>query len=90
MRGLLLSSLFLLSCAAERRMGSGDSLRIQASHYQSMVGVSVGVTTGEGESSATCSRDMITGSRILRWYCRLGSDPTQYDLGRPIVLELRP
>ena len=69
-------------------MGSGNSLRIQASHYQSMVGVAV--TTGEGESSAACSRDMITGSHILRWYCRLGSDPTQYDLGRPIVLELRP
>lgn len=90
MRSLVLSSLFLLSCAAERRIGSAESLRIQANHYQSMVGVAVGVTTGEGESSATCLRDMITGSRILRWYCRLGSDPTQYDLGRPIVLELRP
>jgi len=32
---------------------------------------------------------MITGSHIPSWYCRFGDDPTQYQFGRRIVLDVR-
>jgi hypothetical protein len=32
---------------------------------------------------------MITGSHILRWYCRPEGEQTQYQLGGPVVLVLR-
>ena len=37
----------------------------------------------------TCNREAITGSHIVRWYCRIGEEPAQYELGRRIVLNLR-
>ena len=44
----------------------------------------------QGEAGAvTCSRETITGSHILRWYCRLGEEPTDYELGTRILLRIR-
>ena len=60
-------------------------LRISATHYQSMAGVKLAGDVGP----MTCNRELITGSHILRWYCRLGDDPAQYELGRRIMLDLR-
>jgi len=84
MRTLPLLALFLASCATTGRSHAPDSLRISASHYQSMTGV----TFKEGEESANCKRERITGSHIPRWYCRFGDNPTQYQLTREIVLDV--
>ncbi len=84
MRSLLLAAPLLVSCATER-VGSGDLLRIPASHYQSMAGV----TLKDDEAVTTCKRESITGSHIPRWYCRFGDDPAQYQLSRQIVLDVR-
>jgi hypothetical protein len=83
MKSLLLVALFLASCAAEP-IGGRDLLRIRASHYQSMTGV----TLKEDESPTTCKRERMTGSHIPRWYCRFGEDATQYQLTRQIVLDV--
>ena len=37
----------------------------------------------------TCSRDLITGSHVLRWYCRLAEDPAQFQLGGSVLFALR-
>ena len=58
---------------------------IRASHYQSMVGVAL----QSGEDRLTCNRESITGSHILRWYCRFGDGSTQYQLTAPVRLILR-
>ena len=84
MRITALLALLLASCASER-IGSRDSLRISASHYQSMAGVAL----KEDESPTTCKREMMTGSHIPRWYCRFGEDPAQYQLSREMVLDVR-
>jgi hypothetical protein len=84
MRITALLALLLASCAAER-IGSRDSLRISASHYQSMAGVAL----KQDESPTTCKREMMTGSHIPRWYCRFGEDPVQYQLSREMVLDVR-
>lgn len=74
--------LLLAACAAPR---AGQPLRIAATHTQSMAGVKVGAA----EESMTCNREMITGSHLLQWYCRFEVDGPQYQLGVPVVLELR-
>ncbi|MFL5312871.1 MAG: hypothetical protein ACJ79H_20760 [Myxococcales bacterium] len=84
MRSILLAALFLASCATGRP-GSADVLRIAASHYQSMAGV----TLEQEESPTICKREMMTGSHIRRWYCRFGDDPAQYQLTRQILLDVR-
>jgi hypothetical protein len=84
MRITALLALLLASCAAER-IGSRDSLRISASHYQSMAGVAL----KQDESPTTCKREMMTGSHIPRWYCWFGEDPVQYQLSREMVLDVR-
>ena len=83
MRSILLAVLFLASCATER-VGSGDLLRIPASHYQAMAGVAL----QQDDSPTTCKREMMTGSHIPSWYCRFGDDPSQYQLSRQIVLDV--
>jgi hypothetical protein len=90
MRSILLLTLLLASCATERigsadRVGNAGSLRITASHYQSMAGVML----KEEDSPTTCKREMITGSHILSWYCNFGDDAIQYQLDRRIVLDSR-
>ncbi len=83
MRIPMLMALLAASCAGVPVRG-GDALRISTSHYQSMVGVKIDGDAGP----MTCGREAITGSHIVRWYCRLGDDPSQYELGRRILLEL--
>ena len=68
------------SCAAP----ATRPLRIPATHYQSMASV----TVGSGPDAATCNRDTITGSHILRWYCRFDANGPQYQLQAPIRLDL--
>jgi hypothetical protein len=70
----------LASCATPRRDGA---LHISATHYQSMVGVQVDT----GDDVMTCSRDTITGSHIMRWYCQLARGP-RYQFEVPIRFEL--
>ena len=84
MRSIFLAALFLGGCATGR-VGNGDSLRIPASHYQSMAGVAL----KDGDSASECKREMITGSHIPRWYCRFGEDATQYGLVRRVALDVR-
>ena len=74
--------LLIAACAAPRE--SARAVRVTASHYQSMAGVKLSGDAG----SMTCNREMITGSHLLRWYCRMGDDPAQYELGAPILLRL--
>ena len=77
---------FVTACAgANREVSNPDALRISASHYQSMNGVAVNV----GPDRMSCNRETITGSHILRWYCRSGTESTQYLLASPIVLIIR-
>jgi len=71
----------LVSCAAP----AGSVLRIKANHFESMRGVRLEADAGP----LTCNREAITGSHIVRWYCRIGEEPAQYELGRRIVLNLR-
>ena len=84
MRTIPLLALLLVSCAAQR-IGAPDSLRVSASHYQSMAGVML----QESDAPAVCKREMITGSHVPRWYCRFGEDSTQYQLTRQMVLDVR-
>lgn len=78
-------ALLLCGCAAASR--DAGALRITASHYQSMNGVAV----KSGMGLMNCARDTVTGSHILRWYCRFADDPSrsQYQLSGPIVFVLR-
>ena len=77
---------FVTACAGANRVVSNpDALRISGSHYQSMTGVAVNV----GPDQMSCNRETITGSHIPRWYCRSGTESTQYLLATPIVLILR-
>jgi len=78
---------FLLTgCAgAGREAAAPSTLLIHASHYQSMVGVQVMSSDGE----MTCNRGTITGSHVMRWYCRSAGDPMPYQLGGPVALVLR-
>lgn len=73
----------LLACATARR--PVREITIRASHYDSMMGVRI----GKGEDAMTCNRETITGSHILRWYCRTEQEGPQYELGVPIRLSLR-
>ncbi len=83
---ILMFVLLMAGCAGvARKAEKAEPLRIEASHYQSMTGVPV--TSGAGPM--TCNRDMITGSHVLRWYCRPEGGPMQFQLGGPIVLVLR-
>ncbi|HEY4885453.1 MAG TPA: hypothetical protein VII08_17640 [Myxococcales bacterium] len=83
---VLAVTLSLAACAGANRTGSKpDALRLSASHYQSMTGVAL--NTGLGPM--TCSRGLITGSHILRWYCQFETDPTQYRLEAPILFVAR-
>ena len=78
--------ILISGCAGvSRNADKPQPLRIEASHYQSMTGVAI--TSGAGPM--TCNRDMITGSHVLRWYCRPKGEPTQFQLAGPIVLVLR-
>ena len=77
---------FVTACAgANREVSNPDALRISGSHYQSMTGVAVNV----GPDQMSCNRETMTGSHILRWYCRSGTESTQYLLASPIVLIIR-
>ena len=79
-------ALFLAACAgAGHPVSKPDALRISASHYQSMTGVAL----SSGMGPMTCSRGLITGSHILRWYCQFETDPTQYRLEAPILFVVR-
>lgn len=62
-------------------------MRIVATHYQSMTGV----TLGSGDDAAVCNREAITGSHVLRWYCRSPTDrsQTQWLLASPVRFEIR-
>ncbi|MFN2570937.1 MAG: hypothetical protein ABR537_04910 [Gemmatimonadales bacterium] len=82
MRLKLIALAALVSCAAPR---SGGTLRISASHYQSMAGIKV----GRGDDAMTCLRDTVTGSHILGWYCQFEAGGPQYALGVPVRLDLR-
>jgi hypothetical protein len=83
----ILAIMFLAAaCAgANRGLSNPHALRISGSHYQSMTGIGVSV----GPDQMSCNRETITGSHILRWYCRFGSEPTQYLLATPIALIIR-
>ncbi|TMA11632.1 MAG: hypothetical protein E6J84_13660 [Deltaproteobacteria bacterium] len=70
------------ACAVPQARGA---FRISATHYESMTGVKV----GSGADAMTCSRDTITGSHILRWYCQYEANGPQYQLQAPIRLDLR-
>ena len=74
--------LLLAACANPR---SGQVIRIEASHYQSMAGVKIGSDSGP----LTCNRESTTGSHILQWYCRVEELGPQYQLGMPVQLVLR-
>ena len=87
MRAKILAIMFFVTaCAgANREVSNPDALRISGSHYQSMTGVAVNV----GPDQMSCNRETMTGSHILRWYCRSGTESTQYLLASPIVLIIR-
>ena len=77
---------FVTACAgANRGVSNPNALRISGTHHQSMNGVAVNV----GPERMSCNRETITGSHILRWYCRSSTESTQYLLANPIVLILR-
>jgi hypothetical protein len=86
-RRVLAIALFVAVSAGACRTvsSSSETLRIVSSHYRSMSGVSV----PSGLGPMTCSRDMITGSHILHWYCRFEADPTQYQLSTAITFVVR-
>lgn len=77
---------FVTACAgANRGVSNPHALRISGTHHQSMTGIAVNV--GPGQMS--CNRETITGSHILRWYCRSSSESTQYLLVSPVLLIMR-
>jgi hypothetical protein len=78
--------LLLAACAGGRAGRGGEPLRIQASHYESMTGVTL---TTDGDETTRCRREMITGSHIPRWYCTFRDDSAQYLLDRHIVFAAR-
>ena len=81
---VLAITLSLTACAgASRTPSKPEVLRISATHYQSMTGVAV----NSGLGPMTCSRGLITGSHILRWYCTFADDPYQYQLVRRVALD---
>jgi hypothetical protein len=83
---VLAITLSLAACAsASRTVSKPDVLRISATHFQSMNGVAL----SSGLGPMTCSRGLITGSHILRWYCQFETDPTQYRLEAPILFVVR-
>jgi hypothetical protein len=83
---ILAVTLCLAACAgANRTVSKPDAVRISASHYQSMTGVAL----NSGVGRMTCSRGLITGSHILRWYCQFETDSTQYRLDAPILFVAR-
>ena len=83
MKRILLLPLVLGTACAGRRVARTDVLQLQASHFQSMTGV----TLKDGDVDTTCKRDLITGSHILRWYCTFADDPNQYQLVRRVALD---
>jgi hypothetical protein len=83
-RILLPAALLLASCAGERI--KREDVQVSATHYQTMAGVPM---QDEAGNRMVCSREMITGSHISRWYCSFGDDLAQYQLGNRIVLLLR-
>ena len=87
MRAKILAIMFFVTACAgpNRGVSNPDALRISGSHYQSMTGVAVNA----GPDQMSCNRETITGSHIPRWYCRSGTESTQYLLATPIVLILR-
>jgi hypothetical protein len=77
---------FVTACAgANRGVSNPHALRISGTHYQSMTGIAVNV----GPEQMSCNRETITGSHILRWYCRSSSESTQYLLASPVLLIMR-
>ena len=78
-------ALSVTACAGAGREIRPDPLRIAASHYQSMNGVAL----QSGIGPMTCNREAITGSHILRWYCRFDGDAAQYQLSNPIHFVVR-
>ena len=85
MKRILLLPLFLVTACAGARAERSDVLPLQASHFQSMTGV----TLKDGDVATNCKRDLITGSHILRWYCTFADDPNQYQLVRRVALDTR-
>ena len=83
MRILATLALLLAACGTVETRGGG-TLRLSASHYQSMAGVKLSGDAGP----MTCNRETMTGSHILRWYCRIGDEAAQYELNRRILLTL--
>jgi hypothetical protein len=72
----------ITACVASR---PGGAFRISATHYQSMTAVKMGT----GADAMTCSRDIVTGSHILRWYCKYEENGPQYQLEAPIRFDMR-
>ena len=81
----LVAALSLAGCAGGQ-IERGNPLRITASHYESMTGVTL---SSDRDDATTCRREMITGSHIPRWYCSFRDDPAQYMLDRRIVFAAR-
>jgi len=78
--------LLLTGCAGAGRDATASApLMIHATHYQSMVGVEM----ASPEGPITCNRGTITGSHVMRWYCRSVGDPMPYQLGGPVALVLQ-
>ena len=48
-----------------------------------------GVALQSGIGPMTCNREAITGSHILRWYCKFDGDAAQYQLSNPIHFVVR-
>ena len=48
-----------------------------------------GVRLGHGDDAMTCSRDAVTGSHILQWYCQFEANGPQYALQVPVHLDMR-
>jgi hypothetical protein len=77
---------FVIACAeGNRAISNPNALRISTNHYRSMTGVAVTV----GPDQMTCNRETITGSHIVRWYCRSGTESVQYLLTTPTLLIIR-
>jgi hypothetical protein len=80
MRLAAVALIVLGACAAPRPAGT---FHVSATHYESMTGV----TVGTGPDAMICSRDTITGSHIVRWYCRYDGGGLQYEA--PIRFDIR-
>jgi hypothetical protein len=85
MKRIFLLPVILVACASSRA-ARVEPLRITASHYESMTGVTL---MSDGEATTTCRREIITGSHIPRWYCGFRDDSAQYLLDRHIVFAAR-